>query len=157
MVKRLYRWLQILFKEAEVVCHLCGEIFANMSSLLSHLNDIHRKKIFKCPLCPSTFVRTNRRVQHIIWKHLHITKKCAVCDRSFTDSSSYERHRHAHIALPIYSCDICAKSFRRKHGLQRHLGTFAHHQKERKGGVPHPIPRSRGNAIIREATHAIFS
>lgn len=103
------------------ICHICGLISKNSSSLKAHIKNQHSehpnpdKLMVKCSIC-LLWLRGPKGLQaHTKNRHLNNLEKhqCSLCEHVSTSANALRTHfRRNHIAQKIHKCDLCEKAFK---------------------------------------------
>lgn len=107
-------------------CDICGKIFYNRSSIISHLKNHFVAKV-KCPLCPTFITLKNNLKEHIARKHdknynlKQTANPCEVCGKIYYNKGYFKSHLRTHSDETPFSCSFCSKRFKFKLLLNRHL------------------------------------
>jgi hypothetical protein len=85
----------------DLCCNTCSPVerFENKSSLVRHINEIHKKDKSEYYLCPFDICVENRNIKgfprydnmkdHVLRKHI---KLCEVCWQAFNSDKAYSKH-----------------------------------------------------------------
>lgn len=108
-----------LSKIVTYVCSLCDMYYMNVSSLKTHIYNLHSVNIYKCNLCSYAFFSSNSLTSHKKQEHSNDRnvsfgsyRQCKMCpDRlvpraKFTDHVNYHSRQSKHCTYQ-YKCDIC--------------------------------------------------
>ena len=133
-------------EEVSAVCEICGRVFVDVRSLLTHMQ-VHsvkrltckqcghvstsveerekhvktHKKFHYCDTCGSKFSCKKTLQEHIKCIHQKIMKSvCDVCGRQFFAKNKMELHRATHFA-PSLQCIYCDRKFCDPNALRRHV------------------------------------
>ena len=135
-------------EEVNAVCEICGRMYLNARSLLTHMHvhsiknltckhcghvsasiegrEKHKKthRVFHgCETCGCKFAEKKGLLAHIRRIHQKIMKSvCDVCGRQFYNSYNMVVHRATHFA-PSLECGYCDRKFCDPNALKRHVMT----------------------------------
>ncbi|XP_045456943.1 zinc finger protein 664-like [Melitaea cinxia] len=106
-------------------CRLCNGEFDTIETLIIHLKDVHKKRLFtdiknhlisfkfendvlKCFICSSKFSRFKGLLEHM---NLHCRNfVCNICDAGFVNRKRLIVHQEKH-KTGIFQCEICLEEF----------------------------------------------
>ena len=116
-------------KTNERKCAKCGEEFACVVKLKTHILRHLNAKPYQCDKCKKRFQRTDTLKQHLKThteqKHLKtLTKQkifqCAKCDKAFSSVTQLKDHIFVHKA-PQFKCTLCESVYKHKRNLTSHM------------------------------------
>jgi len=111
-------------KKSSWTCDECGRIYQNQSSLLCHINSVHKQIRHKCDTCNQLFKSHGALHNHIQLKHEKRRFTCTVegCSADFGTKQGMQKHVNAvHLGLKPYQCEICDKTFAEKTQMMSHI------------------------------------
>lgn len=116
------------------ICDYCGEKPKSKTSLLRHMQSVHKLALkvngapcgLMCRFCTEVFRTKHLRVTHEVRNHTFEYKfKCSICDKKFVKKQHMVEHlkRHAKgkIKQSRLNCHICGEFFSRKKILAEHI------------------------------------
>jgi len=102
-------------------CDQCGVTFSVLSTLTSHIKNIHSEKVEFCNYCQISFSSHEDYFMHLAThrggEHVY---HCQFCDKVFTSNGEYRKHVTTHTQKRPYSCGHCQKPFRDPGSLAKH-------------------------------------
>ncbi|MEQ2266153.1 hypothetical protein XENORESO_019569 [Xenotaenia resolanae] len=87
----------------ELEYDICSQIFANKSSLDSHMKIHPEEKSFMCDIC-----RQEKPFG------------CELCGSRFTEKSTLKSHMRIHTGEKPFGCDVCGRKFSNESHLNKH-------------------------------------
>lgn len=109
-------------------CLRCDQTFLHLSTLKTHLQQIHdaKKVREKCPTCEKT---VSNLKNHIKFNHTKHKFQCLQCDRTFAFNATLKQHvqtfhqRDAIRKEDKVLCTLCGKDFKTSSGYKYHMRT----------------------------------
>ncbi|XP_069796630.1 zinc finger protein 687-like [Narcine bancroftii] len=122
-------------------CPQCGVVYGLITSIKSHIQDMHCEAFHKCPICPMAFKSAPSAHSHIYTQHPGVSNqqakvihKCAMCDTVFTHLPLLSTHFDQHLTkqqVSVYKCPQCPVLFAQKRTMMEHVkGTHSHLKSE---------------------------
>ena len=111
-------------KKSSWTCDECGRIYQNQSSLLCHINSVHKQIRHKCDTCNQLFKSHGALHNHIQVKHEKRRFECTVegCNADFGTKQGMKKHVNAvHLGLKPHQCEMCDKTFAEKTQMMSHI------------------------------------
>lgn len=107
------------------ICPHCSTSFEKVSSLISHLKEIHNESFDQntCPIChiqlkPGYWVLP----EHMKRLHDCSVHKCKICDKTIQNLSKYQYHmNYYHTEKTIFTCDECGFTTKLKDSFIEHV------------------------------------
>ncbi|CAH0757579.1 unnamed protein product [Diatraea saccharalis] len=137
-IKRAHRGIE----PPKVTCNICGSIYKNKWTLMTHIRAIHDKsKACVCGICGKHLSNSSNLRSHMT-SHLDIRPyKCFFpgCTIKFKDKYALKKHTRIHYPEQQVYCNECGRGFARKHRLVKHLAQHVPKVKDTKCpfcGVP---------------------
>uniref|UniRef100_UPI00398F8745 zinc finger protein 687-like n=1 Tax=Pristiophorus japonicus TaxID=55135 RepID=UPI00398F8745 len=114
-------------------CPQCGVVYGGITSIKSHIQDVHCEAFHKCPICPMAFKSAPSAHSHIYTQHPGISNqqakvihKCAMCDTVFTHQPLLSAHFDQHLSkqrVSVFKCPHCPVLFAQKRTMMEHIKT----------------------------------
>ena len=107
-------------------CSYCGNEYAGIESLKSHINIVHEK--IPCTQCGKLvgIARMNRHISSVHTPNDQKKYQCDVCSKGFSSLQHLRDHRNLHTGEKPYKCQFCPSSF-------ASAGNHASHEKGHLG------------------------
>lgn len=105
------------------ICETCGKVYITKAGLLTHFENIHKKKVFRCARCKKTLeslqqLKEHRQNSKECWPY-----RCRICRERFIRWSFMRDHLVEAHKQPerLYRCTECLKTFRSNVGQYHHF------------------------------------
>uniref|UniRef100_A0A667XBN9 Zinc finger protein 532 n=1 Tax=Myripristis murdjan TaxID=586833 RepID=A0A667XBN9_9TELE len=115
-------------------CVHCSVIFADVSTLKSHIQSTHCEIFYKCPICPMAFKSAPGTHSHAYTQHPGVKigepkliYKCSMCDTVFTLQSLLYTHFDQHVVnhkVSVFKCPDCSMHYAQKQLMLDHIKTI---------------------------------
>ena len=107
-------------------CSYCGQKYAGIESLKSHINIVHEK--IPCTQCGKLvgIARMNRHIASVHTPNDQKKYQCDVCSKGFSSLQHLRDHRNLHTGEKPYKCQFCPSCF-------ASAGNHASHEKGHLG------------------------
>ncbi|XP_065346248.1 zinc finger protein 133-like isoform X12 [Cloeon dipterum] len=120
----------------DVACEICGNTFAQKSTLISHMWIMHKALPYKCAECDEQFRLQIELKQHRVAAHLNNEEharpdkepyRCEDCGRSFIHETSLKHHqakahnKYKNLQRQQHICDFCGRECLSAFNLRRHV------------------------------------
>ncbi|XP_070780718.1 zinc finger protein 532 isoform X1 [Enoplosus armatus] len=112
-------------------CHHCSVIFADVTTVKSHIQSTHCEVFYKCPLCPMAFKSAPGTHSHANTQHPgmktgepKVIYKCSMCDTVFTLQSLLYSHFDQHLfnhKVSVFKCPDCSLHYAQKQLMLDHI------------------------------------
>ncbi|XP_067831979.1 zinc finger protein 687-like [Heptranchias perlo] len=112
-------------------CPQCGVVYGGITSIKSHIQDVHCEAFHKCPICPMAFKSAPSAHSHIYTQHPGVSNqqakvihKCAMCDTVFTHQPLLSAHFDQHLSkqrVSVFKCPQCPVLFAQKRTMMEHI------------------------------------
>lgn len=118
---------QVLHKEKNRICDMCGQIFRTDSLLARHIRTHSGMKPHVCTICNRAYTRIEHLRRH---QYVHTGLKpnrCDIegCDRGYANAADLQQHRYNVHRIPFkiegFTCSVCSKKFIQKSLLKKHM------------------------------------
>jgi hypothetical protein len=92
-------------------CSYCGQEYAGIESLKSHINIVHEK--IPCTQCGKLvgIARMNRHISSVHTPNDQKKYQCDVCSKGFSSLQHLRDHRNLHTGEKPYKCKFCPSCF----------------------------------------------
>ena len=104
-------------------CEQCGKTFADKSTLLRHVKNVHEKvRDNQCPMCPMKFFEKNKLKDHVEQVHEKQQNfECNECHRKFSRRNNLNTHiRVVHQNIQLFQCEMCDMGFSSLGNMRKH-------------------------------------
>ena len=105
-------------------CDVCGDQFADSSSLSTHLQSTHLDlSTHSCSQCTKSFYLKENLRKHVVLCHPDTRPRpwvCPHCTRPFLTKRHLSSHLSTHSREKPHVCADCGRTFRRSSNLQQH-------------------------------------
>ncbi|XP_073334181.1 zinc finger protein 532 [Pagrus major] len=115
-------------------CVHCSVIFADVTTVKSHIQNTHCEVFYKCPLCPMAFKSAPGTHSHANTQHPgmkvgepKMIYKCSMCDTVFTLQSLLYTHFDQHVVnqkVSVFKCPDCSMHYAQKQLMLDHIKTI---------------------------------
>ncbi|XP_078061095.1 zinc finger protein 687-like isoform X2 [Mustelus asterias] len=112
-------------------CPQCGVVYGGVTSIKSHIQDMHCEAFHKCPICPMAFKSAPSAHSHIYTQHPGVSNqqakvihKCAMCDTVFTHQPLLSSHFDQHLSkqrVSVFKCPQCPVLYAQKRTMMEHI------------------------------------
>ncbi|XP_051901725.1 zinc finger protein 687-like [Pristis pectinata] len=112
-------------------CPQCGVVYGGVTTIKSHIQDVHCEAFHKCPICPMAFKSAPSAHSHIYTQHPGVSNqqakvihKCAMCDTVFTHQPLLSVHFDQHLTkqrVSVFKCPQCPVLFAQKRTMVEHV------------------------------------
>ena len=115
-------------------CSYCGNEYAGIESLKSHINIVHEK--IPCTQCGKLvgIARMNRHISSVHTPNDQKKYRCEVCGKGFNTNQKLKEHNNIHTGEKPFKCKFCSACFasRGTHAMHQrsHLGHHRSHSKK---------------------------
>jgi len=99
-------------------CNICGVLIL-LSSLESHISQVHSTEVHKCDVCDFT-ANTKLKVDGHRKKHFKEMSKCPECGKSVKQLKNHFR-KNCSGKTENHNCHLCEKTFKHKQSLKIHI------------------------------------
>ncbi|XP_021703923.1 zinc finger protein 135 isoform X2 [Aedes aegypti] len=143
---------RVVKKSATLICELCGQKYATITSLSIHRAKHKEHQRFKCDQCPKAFFFNGMLEDHKRVEHHGERLMCSVCGKLFKHLTDLRRHQLQHSKDKPFKCDQCPAAYRHPSGL------YCHKAMHKKVVYPCDICgkeyRSSNGLLVHKRNHA---
>ncbi|XP_060676780.1 zinc finger protein 687-like isoform X2 [Hemiscyllium ocellatum] len=137
-------------------CPQCGVVYGGITSIKSHIQDVHCEAFHKCPICPMAFKSAPSAHSHIYTQHPGVSNqqakvihKCAMCDTVFTHQPLLSSHFDQHLTkqrVNVFKCPQCPVLYAQKRTMMEHIKSTHSNLKSEDAAPGLTMPPEKGTA-----------
>ncbi|XP_048476397.1 zinc finger protein 687-like isoform X2 [Rhincodon typus] len=135
-------------------CPQCGVVYGGVTSIKSHIQDVHCEAFHKCPICPMAFKSAPSAHSHIYTQHPGVSNqqakvihKCAMCDTVFTHQPLLSSHFDQHLTkqrVNVFKCPQCPVLYAQKRTMMEHIKSTHSNLKSEDVAPSWTVPPDKG-------------